>query len=58
MNLYAIRNHDNDMPTGYYIGSHGPVIFGKKIEAEREAARLNSLPHAPGRVYRVETIHD
>jgi hypothetical protein len=58
MTLYAIRNYDSGKPTGYFIGKHGPVTFTNKKAAEAKAAELNSMPHAPGRVYRAEAVRD
>lgn len=58
MMLYAIRNYDDGVPTGYFIGPRGPVTFTRKAEAEREARRLNAMPHAAGRDYRAEEVRD
>jgi hypothetical protein len=58
MKLYAILICDNGAPTGFHIGPRGPVTFPRKSQADREAARLNALPHDPGRDYRAEPIRD
>jgi hypothetical protein len=62
MQDYVIRNHDNGVPTGYFGRSIGdrfcPQVWSSRRAAEREAAKLNSLPHAPGRIYVVELLPD
>lgn len=58
MKLYAIRNYDSGIATGYYIGAHGPLTFTTRKAAEIEAAKLNTLPHATDREYRAEPIQD